>query len=267
MNKRNISTLKTVFFLVLLMTTSAVLGQSKSSKSDLLRDNKPFSHMALSAGFSTLGTTIEVSTPVAKRLKLRAGVDFFKYNTKQFSMDLQDPNGVLKEYFHTEPKLRTKANIHLFHAHLLVDYYVFEKSIFYISAGVYLGNTKFGTKGRLEDQYGNLIELKPGKDWPEIIFDGKKLEVIQAKVDAELKLGDVVKPYLGIGIGRAIPKNRFGIKAELGIIYQGAYSIYQNGQKLPTLTRSELYIEDSQKYTKWLKWWPKASIQLSYRLF
>lgn len=263
---------------ILLIVVLLISGYSHSKNSDIATDRnlrkikhqqKPsaFSHLAISGGFSTMGTSIELVTPIVTRLNARIGIDFFKYNTKQFSMLLQDNSGTLLQIFHTTPLLKTKANAQLFHTHVLVDYYPFKKGLFYLTAGVYLGNTKVGVNGRLEDNKGELITLKPGKEWPDIIFDGKKLELVKAQLAAELKLGQFVKPYLGFGLGRSIPKNRLGIKFDAGVIYQGEYSISQNNQPLLPSTYSSIHIADSKKYTKWLKWWPKAAIQLSYRIY
>ncbi|MHC5200914.1 hypothetical protein [Myroides sp. LJL119] len=234
---------------------------------DNLFGTKIFSNLSISAGASTMGATVELITPVAKNFKARLGIDFFRYKTPQFSMNFQDNSGILQETFHTIPTLKTKADIHLFHGHLLFDYYPIQNGIVYLTAGLYVGNTKINANGRLEDHTGNLITLKPGKQWPEIIFDGKKLEVFHAKVDAQLKLGQVVKPYLGIGLGRSIPKNKIGLKIDFGLIYQGEYSLTQNGNNIPVTKQSDIYIENSKKYTKWLKWWPKAALQLTYRIY
>ena len=43
--------------------------------------------------------------------------------------------------------------------------------------------------------------------------------------DGKLVMGNTIKPYLGIGIGRTIPKNRVGVRFELGMVYQGKYSL------------------------------------------
>ena len=47
------------------------------------------------------------------------------------------------------------------------------------------------------------------------------------------------RPYIGIGIGRSVPRNRFGVSGELGVQFWGKPKVYekQTGKDLPSLYR------------------------------
>lgn len=225
------------------------------------------SHLNISAGVSTLGFTLEASTPINSSLKLRAGLDYFEFNSKKYDVDFDDQEGYLTEAFGYTPTYEMHGSLKAIHGHALVDYYPFKKGIFHLTAGFYLGSTKLKANGLLTDGNGNPAELKPGYEWPTIDFDGNELAVIDGKLDAELTLGQVIKPYVGIGLGRAVSKRRIGVKFELGVLYQGDYTLKQNGRTVASTSDLNASVEDAEKVTKWLKLWPMVNFQLNYRIF
>lgn len=261
---------------VVLLLSSAVFAsntanleddQDKGKYSTSHYDGGFLSHLNVSAGLSTLGFTAEVSTPISESLKLRAGFDIFNFNTKQYDFDIDDEQGTLNEAFGFTPTYETKGSLNAFHGHALVDYYPFRKGILHLTAGFYLGNTKIKAKGLLTDGNGTPVQLRPGYDWPTIDFDGKELDITDGRLDADLTLGQTIKPYFGIGLGRAVSKRRVGVKFELGVLYQGDYTLKQNGKTVATTSDVNASIEDADKVTKWLKWWPMVNLQINYRIF
>lgn len=263
-------------FLLLLTLLLLNLPAFASNSVDRIKDKKQrtahfeskmFSHLNISAGITSLGLTLEATTPIHQNLKLRGGFDFFNYTTNNFTIDLEDTSGAFYEAFGFTPDLRTKGDIKLFHTHLLVDYYPFRKGILYLTGGVYLGTSKIKVNGQLQDKQGQLVDLLNGEEWPTIDFDGHIIDLNNGILDAELKLGNTIKPYFGIGLGRSVSKRRLGFKFEIGAIYQGDYTLKQNNKTIITSNEATAYVEDSHKYTKWLKWWPKVAFQLNYRIF
>lgn len=226
-----------------------------------------FSHLNVSVGVSTLGINIEAATPLTQNLKLRGGLNFFNFNSSQYDIDIDDENGSLYEAFGIEPTYEMKAKLNTFHAHALVDYYPFKKGIFHLTAGFYIGNTKIKSNGFLTNGEGTPVTILPGYDWPTLEFDGYELDITNGELNAELTLGNVIKPYFGIGLGRAVSKRKFGVKFELGVLYQGDYTLKQNNKKVGTTSDLTASIEDADKYTKWLSWWPMVNLQLNYRIF
>lgn len=268
--------MKTIKYLTLLMlfssnlfanTTYTLEDQDKGRYSTSHYDGGFMSHLNVSAGVSTLGFTFEAATPITESLKLRAGFDVFNFNTKQYDFDIDDNEGSLHDAFGFTPTYEAKGSLNAFHGHALVDYYPFKKGILHFTAGVYLGSNKIKAKGILTDGDGNPAELRPGYEWPTIDFDGKQLNIDNGRIDAELELGQTIKPYFGIGLGRAVSKRRLGVKFELGVLYQGDYTLRQNGQKVVSTSDVEASIQDADQVTKWLKWWPMVNLQINYRIF
>lgn len=225
------------------------------------------SHLSVAVRVSTLGFGLQAATPINDRFKLRAGLDFFSLSPGSWDISLDDPDGLFDQAFGYTPDYSTKGKIQFINGNVLVDYHP-TKGLFHLTAGFFVGSNKISAKGQLVDPNGNTAQLKEGvTEWPHIDFDGHRLTLNDANLNADLRLGGIIKPYFGLGVGRAIAKNRVAFKFELGMIYQGNYALKQNGKKLPEIENAIDNFEDIDTYKKWLRWWPMLNFQLSYRIF
>ena len=74
-----------------------------------------------------------------------------------------------------------------------------------------------------------------------------------------------VRPYVGLGYGRLIPKNRIGFRLELGCQFMGKMKIYQNDKELSeSLTGSDN--SDLSKIIDKLKVYPVLKLTLTGRI-
>jgi len=214
-----------------------------------------------------MGVGLEAATPINDYFKLRAGIDYMGFKSSTFDISLDDPNDVLYTAFGEVPDYKMKGELSFINGHALVDFHPVKKGIFHLTAGFFIGKNQLKAKGFLAGEDGNPVQLRPGLEWPSIEFDGHKLELTDANLDATLQLGKVIKPYFGFGLGRAISKSRVSFKFEMGVIYQGDYSIKQNGKKVDIVKTATENFEDIDTYTRLLKWWPMLNFQLTYRIF
>ncbi|MBK5722695.1 hypothetical protein JGH11_17620 [Dysgonomonas sp. Marseille-P4677] len=246
-----------------LQTDSATVSmQLEKPKSD----NSFLSHLSVGLRASTLGVGVQVATPINDYFKLRAGVDFMGFKTGDIEIGLEDPDGAFEKAVGYTPDYNMKGELNFTNGHALVDYHP-TKGIFHLTAGFFLGKNQLKAKGLLTASDGSRAELLPGEDWPTVDFDGHQLKVDNANLDATFQLGEVVKPYFGLGIGRAIANKRVAFKFELGAIYQGKYSIKQNGKKINIADNVTENFENIDTYTNILKWWPMLNFQLTYKIF
>jgi len=86
--------------------------------------------------------------------------------------------------------------------------------------------------------------------------------------DGKLDMGNSIKPYFGIGLGRTIPRNRIGFTFELGLVYQGKYTLSspnlnKAGYNWVNEMSDELDIPVSEGT---LNWWPMINLSLTYRI-
>ncbi|GAB6121435.1 hypothetical protein JCM30204_25840 [Dysgonomonas termitidis] len=231
-------------------------------------DKQFLSHLSIALRASTMGIGLQAATPINDYLNLRAGIDFVGFKTSTFDIGLDDTDGMFEEAFGYTPDYKMKGELNFTNGNVLVDFHP-TKGIFHLTAGVFIGANKLKAKGFLVNpNTGERATLKPGvSEWPYVDFDGHRLTLDDANLDATLQLGKIIKPYFGLGVGRAIANKRVAFKFELGMIYQGNYSLKQNGKKLDVVNNASESFEDIDDYTKWLKWWPMLNFQLSYKIF
>lgn len=249
--------------------TATVAEKITIVDSEQKSDNAPFSHLSVGIRASTVGGGIEVATPLNDRFVLRGGLSYFNLKTGQTTIDLEDTDDhVFEQAFGYTPDYKMKGDLKFVNGHVLVDLYP-TKGVFHVTAGVFLGTNKISAKGFLANpNTGEEAHLKNGvSEWPNIDFDGHQLTMKDANLNADLQLGKAIKPYLGIGIGRAIANKRVAFKFELGAIYQGKYSLKQNGKEVQVVNNGNENFEDIDTYTQWLKWWPMLNFQLTYKIF
>ncbi|MEK6492181.1 hypothetical protein [Myroides odoratimimus] len=243
---------------------------------EFVRDNiakhysdQRFYEWTLSAGVSTMGLTLEALTPINNYLKLRGGIDLFFYNSKHYEVGIDDPNNIGQYLEKGKPNLRIKGKNHMIHAHTLVDFYPVPDGLFFLSGGFYFGQNKTALDGYLIDIFGDRAELKKQyAEWPDLDFQGNQIKLNEGNMEADVTLGSIIKPYLGIGIGRVVTNKKLGFSFELGMMYQGDYELKQDGSKvLFDLDNDFEYNEKGEKWLNRIKWWPKVSFQVRYRLF
>jgi hypothetical protein len=227
----------------------------------------PFSRMNLALRFSTMGVGLELATPLGLHIDVRAGadalplsLDYRNYSLDNYADDLSPAFGYIPEY-------RAKEKIQMMHGHLLADIYPLARGIFHFTAGAFIGTSQVRIQGTMVDANNGLVALQPGYEWPVVNIDGYDIKTDDGRADLSLILGNTVKPYVGIGLGRAAAR-RFGVKFELGMLFQGGYTLKQNGRvlNLQNMDKAE-DIGLVNDYAEWAKWWPMINLQFSFRLY
>ncbi|NDV70108.1 hypothetical protein [Dysgonomonas sp. 25] len=229
----------------------------------------PLSHLSIGLRASTMGGGVELATPLNSYFKMRAGINYIGFSTGSFDISLDDHNNHLYDAIGYVPDYKMKPKLDFLNGSLLIDFHPMKSGIFHITVGAFIGKNQLKARGYLfnGDTGERASLLDPNGEWPKLEFDGNELNIDGGRLDANIQLGEIVKPYAGIGLGRSITKNRVGFKFELGVIYQGDYSIKQNGRKVDTTNLKTENFEDADQYTKWLRWWPMLNFQLTYRIF
>jgi hypothetical protein len=235
-----------------------------------------FKHWAIGIEGGTNGVGITAATALSSNFKLRAGVDFLGYTyTGDIDLDLKgylpDLSGYSEYYNVDDISLTgtfTDAKLNFTNFKAIVDYYPMANGIFSISAGLYFGKNTISASAKIDNYQAltNQYNLPP-------VFDFEGLTVkpdADGSFDAKVQLGNAIKPYFGIGLGRTIANSRVGFKFDLGIIYQGDYkfkskNIISENNRLDDIANN--YLSDSDVPTGLLKLWPVINFGLSYRIF
>ena len=204
--------------------------------------SQPFDYnVALKVG--TLGIGLDVSHMITENFGLRANINGFSYSDTQ---DVSDIN--------------YDADLKLFTAGLLADYYPFENN-FRVSAGVYYNDNH--ADGVFKPSDGTTFELGDHE------YDATEI----GKVDAGAYYDDSIAPYIGFGWGNKSTSSGWGFTLDIGAMYQGSTKVYADAtindsvpddQKAEIKQDIETERNQIEEDVKDYKWYPVIMIGVNY---
>ncbi|MDD5862540.1 MAG: hypothetical protein PUD15_08330 [Prevotella sp.] len=231
--------------------TSATAQDSPAEESD----NNLFNHLAVGLNMGTPGIGIDLSAPITPYAAIRAGFNFFpkfKYHDDFYLSDTYideynkfrrlHPEENLPDPTWSDGDVAYEASAHNTTGHVLFDFYPGKKCTFHFTVGAYFGpsyvvklkNTKEGLfKG--VSVYNQYAENHSAEGYQKIgvwFDDTYFLEPdADGNVNGNIKVSGF-RPYLGIGVGRAVPRHRMGFQCDLGVQFWGKPKVYCQGQEI-----------------------------------
>ena len=240
-----------------MMSVSAMFAQSEEFKYGL------GNRIGIGVGAGTEGIGVDVSTCFNKYFGVRAGLNFMPDINIKTDVDIEPnvPNvsgGAIPD---EESTLNVKGSLKRTSFDVKFDCYP-TGGTFFVTAGFSVGGEKLvqitGHSDYILNNYAlaNQYGIQIG-DY-NIPFDKN------GDVNGGLKVNNF-RPYLGLGFGRLIPKNRIGFRFEMGVQFHGKPKVYADGVDADDLL-NQLDEEASDDITKIMndfKVWPV--IKLSFR--
>ena len=246
--------MKRVIFMCALIAMSVISSYVSAQK-----ELGIFNSLSVGVSAGTTGIGVDVATPVTPHFAIRGGVSFMpgiKIST-DVDVELNDPD--LGSY---PSMLDLKGSMSRASGELLVNYYPFLSSSFFVTAGAYFGGSK------LVKITGHSDELK------EYVNVGGKAGIVigdqTIPVDKDGNIAGGLKaagfrPYLGVGFGRAVPKKRIGVQFELGVQFHGTPKVYTDAGILGSTSTDgdDSFTKNVDKLTVY----PVMKLRLCGRLF
>ncbi|MCX6187480.1 MAG: hypothetical protein NTU43_10880 [Bacteroidetes bacterium] len=197
----------------------------------------------VSVNLTTNGIGAEVSRSLTQNQKFvaRLGGCYLAYDLNNYAYN--NGSKAKPQY------LIANANIVLGSIGAYVDWYPFGNA-FKLTGGIAYMISNVKSTAQLRDStLQGVIQISPD-------------EVGQIK--AEIKPSSIVAPYIGIGIGRAIPKHRVGVSFDIGTYYIGSPDLTFNTTKMlaPTSSQAEVLRGNLSDY----QWLPKLSFNINIKL-
>ncbi|AZQ65074.1 hypothetical protein EI427_22935 [Flammeovirga pectinis] len=194
--------------------------------------------IAIGISGGTNGGGIDVSRNINKHFNGSLGLNYFKINdfTRQVAVDGK--------------QLKSTVNVEMVNIDLRLEYLPFVNSSFKVVAGLaYM--TSNGV--RVIGQYASDVTLG------EMTIESE--DIGEIRFDAEWKQ---ITPYFGIGLGRAVPKNRIGFGFDIGTYYIGKPNVQFTG----TSMLSEMNSQEEQlaKNMEDYNWFPVFKLRLAVRI-
>lgn len=257
-------------------------------------DNNVLRHYSLSVGGGTTGITADMGTMVTDYLGLRGGVDYMPKLTYSVWLDMDAVNlsakeilsqhevpSSLRERYGIPEKVQVQSKYNNFTGHALLDIYPFKGNGFHLTVGSYFGksgsklveaynkedgvlkgvadfNARRGVFIIVPQEYGDIAAKLGG-------YNVKPDD--QGNVNAYIEVNSI-RPYVGLGYGRAVPRSSVNCQVDLGVQFWGTPRVY-NGVNGERLTSEGAKGEDGGvlKLISDLTVFPVLSIRLSGRLF
>lgn len=232
--------------------SNQMLAQDQSNKPDI------FHSLAVGISAGTTGIGIDASSPIGDYVTVRAGISFMPNFTYSTDVDVY----IKKPYEGELPNIRAKGSMRRTTGELLFNVYPFKSSSFFVCGGAYFGGSKFiKIKGHSDELAKLIAEGKAA---------GIKIGHYSIPVDENgnvyggLKVA-AFRPYLGVGFGRTVPKDRIGFMVELGIQFHNTPKVYAKNADLTML--DETADDDFSHLIDKLKVYPVLKFRLCGKIF
>ena len=204
--------------------------------------------VAIKAG--TYGPGIDLHTSLLPQLKARIGFNYLSYHHQDpIDFFASSPDG---EYSIQGSVYDSKIKLPNFN--VLLDFYPVKSGIFCITAGAYIGDNKISSKGVANEAF---------------IWDHQVIIPVNDHFKTSLKMGETIKPYFGVGLGRTISNSPVSFRFDLGVVCHSNYTIYYDGESGRETINGLKVLEEAFELpfsTDLLNFWPMLSFSLSYRI-
>ena len=242
-----------------------------------------FNHVGLNVGAGTEGISVGVAAPVTNFLEVEAGVNIMPSFKLSGDLDVDVNTSSLPQvpnvHYPTGATIHAEGSFDRTTFNVKANLYPFGGgSKFFIAAGLSIGGEKIaevtGSCDELREISQKLPTLEMKDQFHQVVVStananlgGYKLELDENyNVQGDIRCKNV-RPYLGLGFGRLVPKNRIGCRFELGCQFMGKLKVYQNGNEIDINKALEDAGEDDlSKFVKDLKVYPVLKFSLTGRI-
>lgn len=282
--------MKLKIFILAMLTVALgavnVCAQTETDKNDkLYTPDGLFNHLSVGLHTGLSGSGIDVTMPVHRLVTVRAGYSGLhfgeiKFKTINTAEDLAgyalvEDDAVRRAQMADKIELAAKPNF--WNMFLLAEVHPFTNDSFHFTAGLYFGsknfihfrNTNDGALGFLYDANNKVVDYNRafntnfspiGLKFGDYIFTADE----NGNVDVMMKT-NVVKPYLGVGVGKHIAQqHRLSFALDLGLIFWGSPKFILNNGKEIKSSGKEAGVT---QVLSWLKACPSLQVKVAYKIF
>lgn len=221
----------TLYFFVTISNASNLVSQNDSIKFD--RKN-----LAISIGAGFPGYSLSINYQLNKKFGTRIGYLYGFY----------DP------YYYTSFKgnyTEVKGSFQVNMINLFLDYFPNAKSTFRVTLG--LANSY--------NEYTVTVTPLTNQTYGYITYTPDDIGKIKTEI-----LVNSIMPYLGIGLGKAVPTNRLGLGLDIGLYYQGSpkFNFQSEGSFKPSDNEKNTNLFNNT-FSNWVLI-PSINFQVKYKI-
>ncbi len=276
----------TLAILIVALGAMNVFAQNETDKnSKLYSPDGLFNHLSIGINTGLSGTGIDVTMPVHRLVTVRTGYSGLHFGEIKFKSintadelagyELVEDDAVRRAQMADKIELAAKPNF--WNVFLLAEIHPFPNDSFHFTAGLYFGsknfihfrNTNDGALDFLYDANNKVLDYNRafntnfspiGLKFGDYIFTADE----NGNIDVMMKT-NVVKPYLGVGVGKHIAQqHRLSFALDLGLIFWGSPKfVLNNGKEIKSSGREA----GITQVLSWLKAWPSLQVKVAYKIF
>ena len=257
---------------ILLTSVGSVMAQKEYKRGFL-------NHVGINVGAGTEGISVGLAAPVTGFFELEAGVNVMPSFKLSGDLDVDVNTSSLPQvpnvqYPH-EATIHAEGSFDRTTFNVKANLYPFGGGTkFFIAAGLSIGGEKIAEVSGSCDELRDFSQSLPSQELKDQFRQAvsANLAGYNLQFDENYNVqGDIrckkVRPYLGLGFGRLVPKNRLGMRLELGCQFMDKLKVYQNDTEIDINKALEDAGEDDlSKFVKDLKIYPVVKFSFTGRI-
>ena len=236
-------------------------------------------HVGINVGAGTEGISVGLAAPVTGFFELEAGVNVMPSFKLSGDLDVDVNTSSLPQvpnvqYPH-EATIHAEGSFDRTTFNVKANLYPFGGGTkFFIAAGLSIGGEKIAEVSGSCDELRDFSQSLPSQELKDQFRQAvsANLAGYNLQFDENYNVqGDIrckkVRPYLGLGFGRLVPKNRLGMRLELGCQFMDKLKVYQNDTEIDiNKALEDAGGDDLSKFVKDLKIYPVVKFSFTGRI-
>ena len=264
---------KLMMVAVILLTSVGSVMAQKEYKRGLLN------HVGINVGAGTEGISVGLAAPVTGFFELEAGVNVMPSFKLSGDLDVDVNTSSLPQVptvtYPTSATIHAEGSFDRTTFNVKANLYPFGGGTkFFIAAGLSIGGEKIAEVTGSCDELRKFSQSLPTQELKNEFRQAvsANLAGYNLQFDENYNVqGDIrckkVRPYLGLGFGRLVPKNRLGMRLELGCQFMDKLKVYQNDTEIDiNKALEDAGDDDLSKFVKDLKIYPVVKFSFTGRI-
>ncbi|MDO4959254.1 MAG: hypothetical protein Q4E68_08405 [Prevotellaceae bacterium] len=251
----------------MLMSLTSVMAQEETGVGN---------HLAWGVGFGTEGFNVSIATDMTQYAELEFGVNYAPgfSKTSNGSVFCNPEEGRSRKYIKygsgNDVTLDVKTSINRATLDFKGSFYPFgEQNDLFIAAGISFASKEIATikgsctsNGLSEDVMREDMFIRAGKFL--LPIDKKNGELV-ANGSCQV---NSVRPYVGLGYGRLVPKNNLGFRVEAGCQFSGDVKVFHNDKEVELLSKYKIEDDSTpKKFMDFFSIYPVLKVSLRGKFF
>ena len=257
---------------ILLTSVGSVMAQKEYKRGFL-------NHVGINVGAGTEGISVGLAAPVTSFFEVEAGVNVMPSFKLSGDLDVDVNTSSLPQVpgvqYPSSATIHAEGSFDRTTFNVKANLYPFGGgSKFFIAAGLSIGGEKIAEVNGSCDQLREFSQNLPSQELKDQFRQAvsANLAGYNLQFDENYNVqGDIrckkVRPYLGLGFGRLVPKNRLGMRLELGCQFMDKLKVYQNDTEIDiNKALEDAGDDDLSKFVKDLKIYPVVKFSFTGRI-